>query len=298
MSLDSIRIDEAALKRLGDREGVRLWQTSDGDSLGLFHFATPPDIAADISNADDLRRFYRTVAYPSGLGLVEVDPIHVDGCRAARVIMKSKQAPSGMTYLGSLTLPFRDFSYVLKAQCEERGVTGTRDAAVLNRAIAERRVRVAEDSGAIAGWMRDPYDPTVQAPLLANLAEAPEYDAMFASHPLSRLLRLLRHLEASLRVDPRVRRAEPFQYRSGPASIPSDVATGEKAIGAWLKKLEGRSQAEVEALLGPPAERATWDLKGMKLPRFRYRLPSKAMLDLYLANDHVVSTSYVLIPEG
>jgi hypothetical protein len=35
---------------------------------------------------------------------------------------------TGVTYLGSLTIPFRDFSFVIKVQCWEEGITGLREA--------------------------------------------------------------------------------------------------------------------------------------------------------------------------
>jgi hypothetical protein len=40
-----------------------------------------------------------------------------------------------MTYVGSLTIPFLDFSFVIKVQCEEKGATGIREAVLLDRRL-------------------------------------------------------------------------------------------------------------------------------------------------------------------
>ena len=62
---------------------------------------------------------YRRSVSQAGLGVIEIDTVLVDGCTAVRTLFKAAQQPTGRTYLGALTFPFRDFSYALKAQCEE-----------------------------------------------------------------------------------------------------------------------------------------------------------------------------------
>ena len=71
----------------------------------------------------------------------------IDGCRAVWLIVKAPQKPHGMTYIGSLTFPFRNFSFVLKAVCVEHGTPGMREAVVLERFLAERDERV--ESGGV-----------------------------------------------------------------------------------------------------------------------------------------------------
>jgi hypothetical protein len=125
--------------------------------------------------------------------------------------MKVAQQPSGRTYLGMLTLPFRDFSFVLKIQCEERGMTGIRDAVLLDRLMRSGEVDL-DATGALTGWADDPYDPQNRAAMVRNRAERLEYDAMFPDHPLSRARVMLEGFERSLRVSSNVRDQPPFVF--------------------------------------------------------------------------------------
>lgn len=109
-SYNSISFDATGLTLQGEANGARIWHTEAGDGLGLFYFDKSPDIGADINTLDALRHFYRNSVVPAGLGLIEVETLQIDGCLTVRTIFKSPQQPRGMTYIGSLTLPFRDFS--------------------------------------------------------------------------------------------------------------------------------------------------------------------------------------------
>jgi len=80
--------------------------------------------------------------------------------------------------------------------------------------------------------------------------------------------------------------------------VPRDVATAEKSLGAWIKGLEGKSEAEVVKLLGPPAERTTWDFNGAKRPLLEFKTPGGAKLRIYFAGDgRAVNVSYHLMSQ-
>ena len=49
----------------------------------------------------------------------------------------------------------------------------------------EMAVRNGQVTGDFEGWMQDPYDKNYTRGLRMNLSEAPEYDAVFPTHPLS-----------------------------------------------------------------------------------------------------------------
>jgi hypothetical protein len=114
-------------------------------------------------------------------------------------------------YLGGLMLPWRDFSYRIEVQSEEQGVTGLREAIVLAQLIARKQVKVNPDqlTGALAvegtglpleGWAEDPYDPSLEGPLVRNRSEGEPYDAQFPEHPLACVRRLLRQVTDTLRL--------------------------------------------------------------------------------------------------
>lgn len=69
----------------------------------------------------------------------------------------------------------------------ETGVTGMRDAAVMDLSRRAGLIRIGDNG--LEGWFVDPYDPTLTPAdgyLLSNLGEAREYDDRFPDHPLSR----------------------------------------------------------------------------------------------------------------
>ena len=210
-SINSITFDTSELNSYRATATERIWHTTAGDGIGLYYFPTKPDIPTDISRLSDLRGFYRKAITPGAAALIELDTIKVDGCNGLWLLIKHPQQPNGMTYVGSLTLPFRDFSFVIKVQCIEQGITGIRDSIVLDRALADGRVTIgAEDR--LEGWWQDPYDPTYNAPVLRNLSDHEQYDDEFPQHPLSRARSLMRHIRRTLSVATEVKAAAPHAF--------------------------------------------------------------------------------------
>jgi len=106
---------------------------------------------------------------------------------------------------------------VIKVQCAEHGVTGMREAVVLDGMLGSGRIKLedfprGDKSGKVPGWMQDPYGPTIESPLLRNPAEDEQYDAQFPDHPLSRMRSVLRSVQSSLRLPPEIMNAPPFVY--------------------------------------------------------------------------------------
>src|SRR4029077_11479593 len=110
-------------------------------------------------------------AAQAGGAIVEVDVRSIDGCDVVVVLLKVPQNPVGMTYMALVTAPFRDFSYVVKVQCEETGITGARDTVVFDELMRAGEVAFDEKAGPAVGWMADPYDPSIAAPLARNRSE-------------------------------------------------------------------------------------------------------------------------------
>jgi hypothetical protein len=213
LGLDSVRFDTSGFELSepeivrSQTERLRAWQSAEGDGVGLFFFSMPPDLAGSLDDLASIRQQYRL----GGAALIEVEKVTLDGCDGLRTIVKIPQAPRGMTYIGGLTLPFRDCSWVLKAQCQEHGTTGVREAIVLDERVDDVKLPSLE------GWQGDPYDPALRAPLQRNLSDAAEYDAQFPDHPLSRLRRLLPRLSGTFHVVDEVRALPPFP---GPQARP------------------------------------------------------------------------------
>jgi len=142
--------------------------------------------------------------------LISVNVVRVQGVLGTRTIFKFPQKPSGMAYVGSITFPFRDFSFVIKIQCPELGITGVREAVVLDKLMSTGEVSIDPQKRKIHGWSQDPYDQSYEGPSLMNRAEEIKYDAEFPDHPLSRARNFLTNITNSISFDEEVLRAAPF----------------------------------------------------------------------------------------
>jgi len=209
-SLASVTFDASGFHFQGERDGARVWHTPAGDALGIFYFPLKPDIGADVRSVEKIRQAIRPRVTAAGAAIIELETTETDSCLALRQIIKVPQQPHGMTYVGSLLLPFRDFSFVIKVQCQEHGTTGMRDAIIANEALGDGRV--TWDREEVTGWMHDPYDPALHGGFHWNLSEAPEYDVRFPDHPLSRLRLVLAHLELTLRVTKEVKESPLYVF--------------------------------------------------------------------------------------
>src|SRR4051794_29219746 len=124
-SLASVTFDTSTLLPQSADPARKVWFTPAGDGISLNFFDKPPDLPPNLRSPDQLQQFYSSSLQGSPATLVETRLTTVAQCPAIRLILKSPQQPHGLTYVGSLTIPFRDFSYVLKVQCQELGPTGT-----------------------------------------------------------------------------------------------------------------------------------------------------------------------------
>lgn len=189
-SLQSVSFDTKGLQHQRDEEGRRIWFTEDGAAaVSLFFFDKPPDLPGDLRTAEQLRQFYLTSPAKSPAKLVEVGIVELSGCKAVRLIIKTPQQPHGMAYLGSFTIPFRDFSFVIKVECPERGTTGIRETMLFEKLITAGKIAVIDPPHISGDW--NPDDE--------------KYDADFPTHPLSALRRVLKAIERSCVVDAAIR---------------------------------------------------------------------------------------------
>lgn len=176
--------------------------------LSVNFFTQKPDIPST-RDVDLLRFFYRGMAVQANGGILEVDLLEVQGIAGVKTIIKIPQEPNGMNYLASITLPFKNYSYVVKLEAPEMGTTGMRDAVVGAKLMKEGIVNL-EDKG-LDGWFADPYEPNIKEGTPMNKAEDPQYDAEFPEHPLSLLRKYFRELEAGISFDPKIQQVKSFE---------------------------------------------------------------------------------------
>jgi hypothetical protein len=186
-TIDSFSFDTSGWTYHGEREPnqMRVWETPEGDAVSLHFFGIAPNIPV-VASMDELCAFYDGGVKALGAKVVECGLAHVAGCPSVRLIIRVPQRPHGMMYQGVFTVPFRDFSFVVKIQCQENGTTGVRECFLFeDRMQAGETPNISGSGDLFPGW-----DP-----------DSAEYDQRFPKHPVSRLRRLLEHVVKTAAMD-------------------------------------------------------------------------------------------------
>jgi hypothetical protein len=204
--LESLQILTLDWRVLDRGENRIVWQEPDGDAVGVSFFPQPTQLPAE--SLSSLRDYFRQVALDSGGALVSVDVVDLRGIGALRNLMKMPHKPRGMTFLGSILVPFADFSWVVRVQCVERGTTGGREAGVMLHCT--QKGQSFELSTVPNDWTRDPYDPARADSLMRNLADDEAYDVAFADSPAARARRLLDMLQKRIHFTDEVKASAGF----------------------------------------------------------------------------------------
>ncbi len=205
-TIDSIQLPDLDWSLVQAAAEMKQWLDPDqAQSLTLNFFALPPDLPT-IKDRAVLRHFFRTRIKEAGGGIVEVTVLEGRQLPYVKTIFKFPQEPNGMTYLGSLIFPFKEYSYVVKMQAMEVGTTGAREAVIVGKMMASGALGVGSDD-----WLCDPYQPELKEGVVMNLAEAEAYDAQFPNHPLSQVRAVLRRLEAEIELDAVLVKVKPFE---------------------------------------------------------------------------------------
>jgi hypothetical protein len=175
---------------------VRVYHTPAGDGVGIYFHQVRPDLPVRARSEDTLIAFYARLLKKTGGRLVEVRTVVVANCPAVRTVVSMQQPPSRRTYVvGSLTVPFRDFSFVVKCQCAEAGSwTGAKEAILFSRRLQVANPAELENPELISDF--NPDDPS--------------YDTEFPDHPVARARRVLDHIADSLTITQEVRELPGF----------------------------------------------------------------------------------------
>jgi len=190
----------------------------EGLHLSINHFNLVPDIGAELSDLNGVRAVYRDLAERNSAALIEADVVDFCGMQSVCTIIKIRMQPTGLVFIGSYTLPFANESYVLKIQATETGITGIREAAII---AMEPHFEIDEETGKIAGWEQDPYDPSYRGTFMMNRADDRRYDERFPDHPLSLVRKHLRELRSSLTIAKEIQDSAPFQFKKNSGSTKS-----------------------------------------------------------------------------
>jgi hypothetical protein len=194
-SPESVTFDASRYEFQGDRDGGRVWFLPEGGGVGLYFFPRKPDLPKGAASVSQLRDYY-TGLMGGKLQVVECGILPLDGVPSIRLIAKGlDEQTRGAVYVGSLTIPFRDFSFVIKIQCQEQGTTGMREALLVAEGLRKGTGRIEGDRFVPDGWSFDDE----------------QFDDKLPQHPLSRVRRELRHIASTVQIEPKVRNAPRFE---------------------------------------------------------------------------------------
>lgn len=180
INIHTISIPDFGWTKEKETESIIQWINPDeAMALSVNFFPAKPDIPT-MKDIEQVRQFYRNNIVQVNGGLIQVDFMDFSGVAGIKTIFKIPQESTGTTYLASCTIPFANYSYVVKIQAPELGIIGFRETAISDRLIKEKVIESKEN-----GWLCDPYDVDFKGGTPMNKSENSQYDSQFPSHPLT-----------------------------------------------------------------------------------------------------------------
>jgi hypothetical protein len=197
-TLDSFKWASDNWKMVRASTGSRTWEDSTGDlAMQQFQRAAPTGLPTDWRNVEALRA-YLLPRQPAIVSTLSIDLINFPcGVTGGLYITKEwSAAPSpGVTFMGTVVLPFKQCYCNFYFSAKELGTPGAREAAL----ISSKRVQLTK-----------PLDNSRAKPPAVTACDAEKFDGLFPEHPLSRVRGYLRFFRETLTVDAAVKSQEPF----------------------------------------------------------------------------------------
>lgn len=207
--IHSINIPDQGWEKVSEDADVIRWINPMQSVLIAVHFFDKEPDLPTVRDLTFLKKFYSAIAAGSNGGSIETDIIHIHDVPSVKTIIKIPQKETGMTYIASITIPFENCSFVIKIQANEVGVTGMRDAVILNTLLESGEVGFDEEK--ITNWFEDPYDPDFKQGTPMNKSEHEKYDHEFPDHPLSIARSLIKTIAAGIAFNPEIKELPSFK---------------------------------------------------------------------------------------
>ncbi len=202
-SLDWVWLDDPELLSEGRVGDVQIWRSPGGDAVGVYFFDLPPNLPNGLPSEAEFFAAFSAEHVAPPLELVEGEACLAAGVPSVKMIAKSPQDPFGHAYLGSIIVPFRDVSWVVKAQCEEHGDTGLLEALLWDRTLSEAQAHGIE----------------AESTLLPEEPGRSDLDHLFPDHPAVRVRVLLLQMLRGIRMDERTAGLSRFTLPWGSTAI-------------------------------------------------------------------------------
>ena len=246
--IGSIKFDTTGWTLDHESSDVSKWSNDKNQYLSFHFFEKRPDIPCHLDDLNGLRSAYRNGLKHSGGALISLDRVQAGGMDCIKLVFKSEK-PNGIVYVGSLTFPFDDFSYVVKVQCGQTDGSSGRDSKVMEQLMAAGVVSLDSATKVVVGWRSDPYDSEFSADFLRNQSDDEAYDAQFPEHPLTEVRNALARIIDSIAADDAVLQSSKFQSHEMTGNGQGD-AKEEK--GGSQEKIEDSDGKDETADKGAP----------------------------------------------
>ena len=141
----NLRFDTAGLMLRKNEADRQLWLNGFNDVIELRVFNKPPDIPVSLRDIAGLRSHYEVAARTQQAEVLTLEVIDAKPLRLVRLLMRSVAKPRGFTYVGSIAVPFKRGSFVLRYQATEIIFRDDLDASsdALHPAHALTRIRAS-----------------------------------------------------------------------------------------------------------------------------------------------------------
>lgn len=203
--IEAIQCDTSEWTLEESSERQKCWITDSQDAVVLDYFPFPTDLPCNTNDIQDIRRHFRDMVDAQGGAILSVDLQTLQGIEISRNVFKFRFPQPGsmsMIYLGSLMIPFKNFSYVFRTESFERGDPGTREAAV---AILEKPKKNKITSKLEISTPDMLFHRFASSQIEALPSDNEKYDEAFPNHPLSKVRRFLTHIGETLSISPTIR---------------------------------------------------------------------------------------------
>ncbi|MBB4806237.1 hypothetical protein HNP38_001509 [Chryseobacterium defluvii] len=208
ITINSVSVPNFGWNIVEQNDSQIVWVNPEQSALiSLYFFNIPPDLPT-FKDIYVLRNFHRQSIADSGGGIIEISIFNLHNIPSVKTIFKIPQPERGMSYLASVTIPFENYSFVIKAQAVEVGTTGIRDAFILDRFLNSGEVTFEDNR--LQNWFEDPYDQDFKGGTPMNKSEQEQYDAEFPEHPLTIVRKLINTAIKETVFDPAIQNLAPF----------------------------------------------------------------------------------------
>jgi len=174
-------------------EHRRQWmRDAEGDlhaSCLMLTYQAEPLEGLDLGDYAAVRQSVVAIAQQAEQTMVSLEMVQAATHAGLWYILKQKQAGSGNVYSGCMLIPMGESFYTLQLVCLETGITGIREAIIMDRFIAAGTAikELSEGQQADDGTARARYS-----------SDNESFDSQFPNHPLSRVRRYFHEIITAL----------------------------------------------------------------------------------------------------